>query len=79
MHTCLPTKAVNINPSQPPSLTPPKHTINNPPNQVPEVYPTLSWRIRMLGVHLYYRLRYGTRVFYADRVLGYNMSLDEPR
>ncbi|KAM3570708.1 hypothetical protein VYU27_007232 [Nannochloropsis oceanica] len=45
---------------------------------VPEVYPTVWWRFRMLGVHLYYRFMYGTRVFYGDRVLGNDLSLDEP-
>eukprot|EP00624_Nannochloropsis_granulata_P005268 evm.model.NODE_37254_length_10195_cov_59.340656.2 len=45
---------------------------------VPEVYPAVWWRFRMLGVHLYYRFMYGTRVFYGDRVLGNNLSLDEP-
>lgn len=29
-------------------------------------------------MHFYYRLMYGTRVFYGDRVLGNNLSLDEP-
>lgn len=39
--------------------------------------PFLIWRPRMLAIHLYYRFRYNTRVFYADRVLGHNLSLDE--
>lgn len=42
-----------------------------------EFMPFLIWRPRMLAIHLYYRFRYNTRVFYADRVLGHNLSLDE--
>jgi hypothetical protein len=30
----------------------------------------------MLWVHVYYRLRHNTTVFYADRVLGTGLSLD---
>lgn len=41
-----------------------------------ELYPFMIWRFRMLAVHLYYRFRHDTRMFYADRLLGTNMSLD---
>lgn len=41
-----------------------------------ELFPFLFWRWRMLWVHVYYRLRHNTTVFYADRVLGTGLSLD---
>ncbi|KAI8476253.1 MAG: hypothetical protein J3K34DRAFT_516674 [Monoraphidium minutum] len=39
--------------------------------------PFLTWRLRMAGVYLYYRLLHRTTVFFSDRVLGTGLNLDD--
>ena len=43
---------------------------------VRQLFPWFTWRIRLCGTFLFYRLWYRTTVLFADRVLGHAMSLD---
>lgn len=47
-------------------------------NVRPDLFTPILWRLGLLITHLYFRVRYNTTCFFADRMLGKHMSLDGP-